>query len=54
MRFNVCPIEKEIRRVVFELNGDNSSGLDYFTRLFYHLCWEIVGKDIVKDVVAFF
>lgn len=37
---------EEVKSVVFELNGDNSSGPDGFTRLLFQSCWDIVGEDI--------
>ncbi|XP_015161833.1 uncharacterized protein [Solanum tuberosum] len=44
---NVIPDAEEIKKVVFELNGDSTSGPDGFTCYFYQTCWEIVGEDLI-------
>ncbi|XP_055803989.1 uncharacterized protein LOC129873024 [Solanum dulcamara] len=41
---------EEIKRVVFELNGDGACGPDGFTGHFYQSCWEIIGADLVGFV----
>ncbi|KAG5605532.1 hypothetical protein H5410_027024 [Solanum commersonii] len=35
---------EEFKQVAFELNGDNRSGLDVFSEMFYQSCWEILGQ----------
>ncbi|WMV24325.1 hypothetical protein MTR67_017710 [Solanum verrucosum] len=44
---NAIPDAEEIKKVVFELNGDSTSGPDGFTGYFYQTCWEIVGEDLI-------
>jgi len=44
----------EIKNVVFNLNGNNAPGLDGFGGVFYHSCWEIIGKNVCKVVQQFF
>ena len=48
------PGEEEIKKVVFELNAESSSGPDGFISCFYQKCWSIVGLDVIKVVHAFF
>lgn len=43
---NRPPTFEEVRRVVFELNGDSVCGLDGFTSHFYQAYWDIVGNDM--------
>lgn len=50
---NVMLIEEEIKKVVFELNGDSASGPDRFRGKFYQSCWNIVGADIIEMVKSF-
>ncbi|XP_070050003.1 uncharacterized protein [Nicotiana tomentosiformis] len=40
------PTIEEVRAAVFELSGENASGPDGFTGLFYQTCWDIIGVDI--------
>jgi len=51
---NASPTVEEIKKVVFELNSDSASGPDGFTGHFYQVCWDIVGRDVVNVVEAFF
>lgn len=44
----------EVKRVVFELNGDSACGPDGFSGLFFQKCWDIIGEDITRVVRAFF
>ncbi|KAH0696110.1 hypothetical protein KY290_013471 [Solanum tuberosum] len=41
------PEQDEVKRVVFELNGSSAHGHDGFSGLFFQICWEIVGGDII-------
>lgn len=52
MVINVISIEEEMKKVIFELNRESSSGPDIGQ--FYQSYWRIIGIDIVKVVVAFF
>lgn len=41
---------EEVKRVVFEVNGDPNR----FTEYLFQFCWDVVGEDVVKVVQAFF
>lgn len=45
---------EEVRKVVNDLNNDNTSGPNGFIGLFFQHCWEIIGKDVTRMVRAFF
>jgi len=49
-----CPNYLKIKNIVFNLNGNNALSLDGFRGVFYHSCWEIIGKDVCKAVQQFF
>lgn len=53
---NLCrqPTLEEVKKAVFNLNGDSTSGPDGFSGAFCQYCWEIVGNDILKMVQDFF
>lgn len=44
---------EEVRRIIFKLNGDITSGPDGMSGRFYHTCWSIVGNDVLKLVKSF-
>lgn len=44
------PVEEEVKRVVFELNGESASGPDGLTGIFFQSCWDIFGGDVVKMI----
>ncbi|XP_019451836.1 PREDICTED: uncharacterized protein LOC109353936 [Lupinus angustifolius] len=48
------PSHKEIKDVVFGLNGDGAPGLDGFGGCFYQAFWDIVGNDVCCSVAQFF
>ncbi|KAG5616263.1 hypothetical protein H5410_016087 [Solanum commersonii] len=48
------PEKEEVKRVVFELDGNSACGPDGFSGLFFQTCWDIIGDDITKLVRAFF
>uniref|UniRef100_M0ZKY9 RNA-directed DNA polymerase (Reverse transcriptase) n=1 Tax=Solanum tuberosum TaxID=4113 RepID=M0ZKY9_SOLTU len=48
------PTEDKVKRVIFSLNGDSSSGPDGFSGQFFQSCWNIIGEDITNMVRAFF
>lgn len=50
----VVPDEDEVKNAVYKLNGDSSSGPDGLTGKFYHVCWDIIGKDICRMVQTFY
>ena len=45
-----CPDDLEIKIVVFNLNGNSVPSPNGFGGVFYHSCWEIIGKDVCKVV----
>uniref|UniRef100_A0A803QEA0 Reverse transcriptase domain-containing protein n=1 Tax=Cannabis sativa TaxID=3483 RepID=A0A803QEA0_CANSA len=47
-------MEDEIRRALFQMHPDKSSGPDGMTSDFYQKSWNIVGGDIIKLVQNFF
>jgi len=48
-----CPGYLEIKNVVFNLNGNSALGLDGFSGVFYHSCWEIIGTHVCKAFQQF-
>lgn len=44
----------EVKRSLFQMHPDKSSGLDGMTPAFYQKHWSIVGKDIIVIVKKFF
>lgn len=48
------PTKKEVKKEVFALNRDSTSGPDSFSGLFFQSCWDIVNKDVTNMVKAFF
>lgn len=48
------PSMDEVKKAVFNLNGDSASGSDVFTGLFYQKCWEIIGSDLYRMVDSLF
>lgn len=47
-------IREEVKKVVFEMNGDSTHGPDSLFGHFFLTCWEIVGGDITNMVKPFF
>ncbi|KAG5605534.1 hypothetical protein H5410_027026 [Solanum commersonii] len=39
---------EEFKQVAFELNGDNRSGPDVFSKMFYQSCWVILDINLTK------
>ena len=48
------PSADEVKRAVFDLNGDSAPGPDGFSGHFYHYFWHIIGVDVVKSTQQFF
>ena len=48
------PMEEEVKNVVFQMNGDSSSGPDGFKGSFFTSCWDIVKGDVNRAVCDFF
>ncbi|XP_060968583.1 uncharacterized protein LOC133036110 [Cannabis sativa] len=46
--------EKEVKKAIFQMHPDKSPGPDGMTPAFYHKCWSIVGRDVVRAVQRFF
>lgn len=48
------PKASEIKQAVFSLNPNSAPGPDGYSGLFYQKCWDIVGRDVVLCIQAFF
>ncbi|XP_060182761.1 uncharacterized protein LOC132612660 [Lycium barbarum] len=48
------PTLEEVKKAVFELSADSAGGPDDMIRIFYQVCWDIVGADVYNLVKAFF
>ncbi|XP_027082422.1 uncharacterized protein [Coffea arabica] len=48
------PTEEEVKKVIFQMNGESSLGPDGFTGSFFTSCWEIVKGDVCRAVWDFF
>lgn len=46
--------EREVKNVVFDLNGNSACGPDGFTRELFQSCWDIVRENITRIVKTFF
>lgn len=44
----------EIYNAVCNIGADKDLGLDRLTARFYQQCWDVVGKDVIKEVHHFF
>ncbi|CAM8968303.1 unnamed protein product [Rhodiola kirilowii] len=45
--------EGEVRRALFQMHPTKASGLDGFSALFYQSNWDIVGRDLTREVLNF-
>ena len=45
---------EEIREAVFPMDGESEAGPDGFTGRFFTFAWDVVGQDVLEDVVIFF
>lgn len=48
------PDKKEVKHVVFNRKGESSCGSVGMSGLFYQVCWEIVGLNVVELVKVYF
>lgn len=48
------PTEEEVTNAVHNTNGDNVSGPNGFSGLFYQHWWTIIDRDVTSVVQAFF
>lgn len=39
----IKPTQEEVKRAVFDINLNNSAGLDGFSSLFFQYSWDIIG-----------
>ena len=46
-------MEEEVRHIMSQIPADKSPGPDGFAGSFYHEYWDVVGKDIMDMVQAF-
>lgn len=51
---NMESTKEDIKMVVFTLDKNSASGLDELTGHFYHFCWDIIERDMVGVIKAFF
>ncbi|XP_027120700.2 uncharacterized protein [Coffea arabica] len=49
-----CPTPEEVKKVVFELDGDSAAGPDGFTSQFFTFAWDIIAKDVYNAVLSLF
>lgn len=49
-----APDVDEIKRAVFDLNGDGEPGPDVFGGHFFQHFWDIVASDVISSVQEFF
>ena len=45
---------EEVRKVIFEMDGDSAVGPDGFTGKFFVVAWEVVAQDVYKAILSFF
>ncbi|XP_027155659.1 uncharacterized protein LOC113756041 [Coffea eugenioides] len=48
------PSKEEIRRVVFDMDGESALGSDGYTGKFFTAAWSIIGDDMARAVCSFF
>jgi len=48
------PLDKEIHEAVLSIHADKAPGPDGFSAGFYHSFWEIVGKEVIREIRSFF
>ncbi|XP_049393529.1 uncharacterized protein LOC125857915 [Solanum stenotomum] len=53
-RLTRLPDGKEVKRVVFQLDGTSAAGPNGYTGFFFQQCWDIISSDVVNVVKAFF
>jgi hypothetical protein len=45
--------EREVFKVVKDLNRDKASGLDGFSMAFFQSCWDVIKEDVMKVFLDF-
>ena len=48
------PSIREVKKVIFSMDGDSAAGLDGFTGKFFTVAWEVVAEDVHMAVMSFF
>ncbi|XP_071920660.1 uncharacterized protein [Coffea arabica] len=48
------PTREEVKRVVFEMDGDSAAGPDGFTGQFFTFAWDVIAQDVYNAVLSFF
>ncbi|KAL9678404.1 hypothetical protein QQ045_016248 [Rhodiola kirilowii] len=46
--------EEEIRRAVFQMGATKAPGMDGYSAIFFQSNWELVKRDLIKEVLNFF
>ena len=49
-----APSLEEVKRVIFEMDGDSAAGPDGFSGKFFTTAWEVVAHDVYRAVLSFF
>ena len=48
------PRKEEVRRVMFDMDGESTPGPDRYTSRFFKFAWQIISEDVFKVVLSFF
>lgn len=48
------PSIEEVKKVVFDMDGDSMVGQDRFSALFFQKCWDIIHKNLLDVCCDFF
>lgn len=44
----------KVRRAIFSINPESAPGPDRFCSRFYQSCWDIIGRDLLNNVLNYF
>lgn len=53
-KLTAMPNEKEIHDAVLDNHADKAPGPDGFSAGFYHSFWEIIGKEVSRDILVLY
>ena len=45
---------EEVKKAMFNIDGDEAPGPDGYTSQFFKSCWSIVGKEVTEAILYFF